>query len=327
MLTVEDIYAAIERREEAKSQFRRWLGASGIGHECERNVAMTFRCASKKSIPGVLARVFEIGHKAEDRLVADLEAAGCVITGRQTMYDNEKTLGHSGVTPDGFITFPDGTNMLLEFKTHNAASFRKLAKEGVKSAKPMHWAQVQYGMRLTGMKQAFYVAENKDTAELYVETVAHDEAASQRLYDLAVRLTVGEAVPESISEDGTNWQCKFCDHMEVCNAGKIPRLHCLTCCFSTPTEKGSWTCSKCSDTIPDEVLQKGCDDHVYLPWMLPHAATLDATIGSVTYRLRDGKTFCNAGLTAFPTVTEGEGCKIITSADMLKAGTIEKVVA
>ena len=134
--TVAAIYAAYEA--DAETGYRAPLGASMIGTECPRAIWYGFRWATRARHTGRILRLFQTGHLAEPRFVADLRRIGVTVlevdpeTGRQwTLRDAG---GHFGGSMDAVaIAFPEAPMAwhVCEFKTHSAKSFAKLQAEGV----------------------------------------------------------------------------------------------------------------------------------------------------------------------------------------------------
>jgi DNA repair protein RadD len=81
--TVAAIYAAYEAAADAAGPgWREHLGVSAIGAGCERALWYGFRWASGARHAGRLLRLFETGHLAEARFVADLRRIGVTVLGR-----------------------------------------------------------------------------------------------------------------------------------------------------------------------------------------------------------------------------------------------------
>lgn len=325
MTTAEDVYRALEAKQAERNDFNRWIGASMIGHPCRRFVGYSFRCAAYNAFKGQTLRVFENGNKTEDRIVADLEAAGKMkISERQTQLDLEGGRGHAGVTLDG-MAFEDGLYYVLEMKTMNAKGFKELQSKGVMQAKRQHYCQMQFGMRITGLMAAVYVAENKDTNELHIEYVRYNAAVAEDLAALAMATLDGKE--QVRCNESPDWfECGWCAAKGICKGDVFPRAHCLTCCHSTPADDGRWTCERWASEIPKEQLPAGCPEHIYLPWMVNLPVDGYGEYW-VAYRLPDGRRLCNATQGSFPTIDAEAAPLIASSADMVAAGTVAALVA
>jgi len=295
--TISAIWASYEATQE--SGFREHLGASLIGRQCKRSIWYSWRWATEVRHQGRLLRLFQTGHRAEERFVADLRAAGVTVyeadetTGQQWTVRDES--GHFGGSMDGvgigFVEAPKAWHV-CEFKTHNAKSFTNLLTKGVREAKPEHWAQMQVYMHLGGLERAFYLAVNKNDDDLYSERVRYDAAAAMQLVAKAHSIIGAEQPPARISDDPTWWECKFCDHRNVCHGSAVPFAHCRSCLYATPIEGGQWMCKATRETRDKDQQVLGCGAHLYIPGLI-HGEQIDADTdaGWVEYRMADGTTW------------------------------------
>ena len=290
--TVTAIYAAYESAQE--SGYREHLGASGIGADCERAIWFSFRWTTRARHTGRLLRLFQTGHMAEARFVADLRKIGVTVmdvdpeNGRQWNFRDAS--GHFGGSADGVgIGFAEAPKAwhICEFKTHSAKSFASLAKDGVEKSKPMHAAQMQVYMHLAGIERAFYLAVNKDTDDLYQERLNYDAETAMRLMVKAERIIGNPNPPAKISADPAWYQCRFCDHSEACHGTAMPERHCRSCLHASPVAAGAWSCQRHNHTLDRRAQEAGCAAHLYIP-SLVHGEQADAGEDWVSYRMPDG---------------------------------------
>lgn len=276
--TIKEIYRSHERQ--ADDGFRAHLGASLIGQNCERALWYTFRWCTPADHSGQLLRLFQTGELEEDRMVAELRATGATVyavddrTGQQ--FTINAVQGHFGGSMDGaaigLIEAPQKWHV-LEFKTHNAKSFAELKKKGVQAAKPQHYAQMQIYMGETGMQRAFYLAKNKDNDELYAERVRYDASEHKRLIAKAERIIWASEPLDKISQDPAWYECKFCDHRQVCHGTEAPAVNCRTCAHSSPASEGpDWYCHFHEKPLTPDEQRQGCDHHIYHPTLLQNFA-------------------------------------------------------
>jgi len=226
--TLDAIYAAYVA--EAGDGFRDHLGASIIGKECRRALWYDFRWVTRSAFSGRMLRLFETGRREEDRLVRDLRRTGATVldtdpeTGRQ--WQVTALGGHFGGSLDavaiGLLEAPR-TWHVVEFKTHGLKSFTALKKDGVRRAKPQHWAQMQVYMHLAGITRAMYVAVCKDSDEIHIERTRADGAEGERLLAKAKRVVDAPRPPSRIAEDPAWWQCRFCQHHDHCHGDRAGR--------------------------------------------------------------------------------------------------------
>lgn len=306
--TVQAIYRLHEQREAASGGHRAHLGASVIGHACERHLWLHFRWAGREQFDGRLLRLFEYGRQLEGRLVAELRGIGVEVhdtdeTGQQ--FRVSAVGGHFGGSLDGAARgLPEApkTWHVLEFKSHNTKSFAELQAKGVREAKPMHFAQVQVYMGLTGMERALYLAECKDTSALYQERVEFDQVEFKRLMARAKRVIGAAEPPPRLSTDPAWFACKWCAFHPLCHGEQAPEVNCRTCAHSTPRvdiEADQWQCEHRASSIGDAQQRAGCDAHRYIPILLERIGARGAVITepdgncAVQYIASEGLPFVN----------------------------------
>lgn len=274
---VQQVYALYEAREAATGGHRAHLGASVIGHACDRHLWLHFRWAARSRFDGRMLRLFDTGQRAEARFVDELRGIGIEVHatdefGRQHRVSAHG--GHFGGSLDGAaVGLPEAPKAwhVLEFKTHNDKSFKDLVAKGVQEAKPMHYAQMQVYMGLTGMDRALYLAENKNTSELHAERVAADPVACAQLLARAERVITATVPPPKLSTDPAWWECKLCDYQPLCHGQQVAEVNCRTCAHSTPVvqgEGGQWRCTPQELALDDKLQRTGCTGHRFIPPLL-----------------------------------------------------------
>lgn len=288
--TVQRIY---ERYETARGEWRRaHLGASQIGKPCDRELWYQFRWATRPEFEGRMLRLFETGQLQEARLVADLRAIGVEVhevdpeTGRQ--FQVEEVGGHFGGSLDGAgHGFEESSQWhVLEFKTSNVKKFAELKKKGVEAAQPVHYAQMQTYMHLTGMRRAYYLSVCKDTDEIHGERVRYDAAFAKQMIERARSIITAPEPPARLSLDPDFFQCRWCDHRAICHEQRIPEVSCRTCAHATPEVDGErrWTCARWGKDLSLQEQKEGCDQHLFLPALIPSpVADADEEENSISY--------------------------------------------
>ena len=292
--TAKEIYAWYEQRKE---EHREHLGASQIGHQCDRYLWYVFRWVNLPSFNGRLLRVFSTGKREESRVYDELRGIGVELHtddgGKQI--ECRDASGHFGGSIDGIGRgFPEGPKSwaILEIKTHSAKSYHDVASKGVEKSKPQHYAQMQVYMGLMDVDRALYFAVNKDTDEIYVEWVHFNKADFDALQTRATYIIARNTPPAKLSADPANWVCKMCDFYKTCHHGGWPEANCRTCSHSTPVDGGQWTCGLHYKTLTAADQRKGCADHVFIPPLVP-ANPIDGGENFVEYQKDDGTTFKN----------------------------------
>lgn len=301
---VEAIEAAWEARQDDQ---RTYLGASVLGNDCERQLWYDFRWAHPpKKFPGRMLRLFDTGHREEERIVADLRAIGVIVEDRDPSTGEQFAVvfadGHGGGHLDGECENVPGaekTRHLLECKTHNDKSFKALKKDGVAKAKPTHYDQMQVYMHHRGLTRALYGAVNKNDDELYFERVKYDAARALSLVAKAERIVAAHTAPAKLHDDPDAkmaWQCRSCPALTVCHAGQPARRTCRTCLHATPAAGGAWTCGRFGRDLSADEQRVGCPSHLYLPSLVAgeqiDAETDDLSVTAVIYATASG-TWCD----------------------------------
>lgn len=264
---------------EEENDFRAHLGASVIGNKCERAVWYNFRWVTLTRRKGQLLRLFNRGHLEEARMIAALLMIGCNVHIRDTNGNQFRIPGyggHYGGSLDGVVEgCPDIPNypILGEFKTHNEKSFTKLVDEGLLRSKWAHFVQMQQYMGEMVLQFGLYLAVNKNTDELYGELIAFDPNNYRQFKQRAVTVIHAKTPAKRISESPAWFECKFCDHADVCHRKALPHRSCRTCVHSAPAPDGVWVCTEetrnaqYGDNIPlNEADQlKACELYQMIP--------------------------------------------------------------
>jgi hypothetical protein len=219
---------------------RTYLGASRLGHACERALQFEFAGAPKDDgadFGGQTLRIFAIGHQLEDLAIRWLRAAGLDLYTRKGNRPDGDQFGFSVAGGrirghvDGIIAgAPAALGLrvpaLWECKTMNAKNWRACVKDGVAVSKPVYAAQIaiyqayiEPSVPGVSVAPALFTAINKDTAELHHELVPFDADLAQRMSDRGVRILqatdAGELLPR-IAQARDFFECRFCAHAERC---------------------------------------------------------------------------------------------------------------
>ena len=269
-----DLVKAIDKAYQAKKELepgRRHLGASVIGEKCPRKIWYAFRRAKVVRHGGRLLRLFNRGHREEDRFLEYLQDIGVDFLaldagGKQFGFVGYK--GHFSGSCDGkaapdrlqeFAPFQlDGWG-LLEFKTSNDKSFKDLVNKGLATSKPGHYIQMQVYMHKLGLEWGLYMAVNKNDDDIYYEFVRRRPEIGQPYEDRAAAIIDSLRPPGRYSQDPSWFECKFCDFREICHYDQPMLKSCRTCAFGRPAEAGRWGCGKFHSIVPEDFELKGCD--------------------------------------------------------------------
>lgn len=245
---------------------RSHLGASEIGEKCDRRLVYSFRWMHREKFSGRMHRLFNRGHKEEDRIVEWLRATAAQVwaetpEGKQYRIKSD---GHFGGSLDGIAQLPDAYELpfpfLTEFKTHNQKSFDKLVKDGVKTSKPKHFAQMCVYGDDYGFPYALYFAINKNDDDIYVEVVDLDFDYAKKLRAKSAAIITAPKLPHKIAGSAAFVDCKFCPMVGICHNGEAVDVNCRSCQHSAPQPDGSWYCTHWNATIPTDAIVKACGE-------------------------------------------------------------------
>lgn len=253
--------------ESQQSEPRPHMGASILGHPCERWLWLSFRWMVQEKFSGRVLRLFRRGQNEEATIIADLRAVGCVLREPPDGKQHRVTLGgHVSGSIDAIIEsgLPESPTKphVVEMKTHSKKSFDALEKGGVQRSKPLHYTQMQTYMHGTGIDRALYVAVCKDDDRLYTERVRYDKEHAERAIKRGQMLAVVDEMPPPISHDPSWYECKFCAAHGFCHQGKRDvSKSCRTCRYSTAKADGTWRCEQYDfEPIPVSFQQNGCKE-------------------------------------------------------------------
>lgn len=226
------INAEIDRgllAKRAKQERRAYVGASAIGHECERAIQFEYAGAPKESdfTPDTLRR-FDSGHMGEELARAWFIDAGFQLVQRNqrtgqrfrwTQLDDQASGEPDGVLIGGppVIAYP----ALWEHKYVGSKTFREIAKNGLKKARPGYYAQTQINMAYLDLSEnpaVFTVTCGDDGQQTHL-LIPFDPEEAQKTSDKFVRVVkatqVGELLPRPF-KDRTFFICKGCFFAERC---------------------------------------------------------------------------------------------------------------
>lgn len=274
------IYEAYEKAERTGGNER--IGAAELGKECDRAIWYSFRWVSKKKTSGRILRLWETGHREEERVIENLRRIGCTVIDKdpETGKQWKVSVGRLVVKPDGKIYgVPQApkTPHVLEVKTHSEKSFKALQKDGVRKSKPEHFVQTQIEMHWFGFTRGLYFAVNKNTDELYCERIDYDKAFCESAISRAERIASLNTPPSRIRDDPGFFVCKMCDHHTVCHMEGVAQVTCRSCLHADSRENGRWDCKKWSVVLDYNAQRAGCESHLFLPSLVPNSIVVDAS--------------------------------------------------
>lgn len=244
---------------------RPYLGASSLGHSCERYLWYAFRWCFQEDISERQARLFGRGHREEPIIIEMLQKVGIQFWGDQDeiVFAHGHAKGHRDGCCLGVLEAPK-TPHLAEFKTMNDANFKEVIKSGVQVSKPSYYAQCQIYMQHFQLTRTLFVAINKNTDAAYFERLRIDHKFADSLERKAENIVLSE-LPPSKRFDPTWFECRWCSANKICHGSELVLQNCRTCQFIDIYPKGQWKCQKYDDLVLATDQQRlGCDKYKLL---------------------------------------------------------------
>ena len=231
----------------------------------------TFRWLAPSNFSGRMLRLFNRGHREEERFVEWLRGIGFTVwevdeNGKQFRVSGVD--GHFGGSVDGVAVGPDWFKevygdkpILLEFKTKGTGSgFNKLCAQGMKLTHPEHFSQNSiYGAKMQ-FQHVLYLSINKNDDTIHVEIEELDWAESDRKEARARDIIYAKSPPKRVSASPTFWLCKGCFAADVCHSGAKPEVNCRSCRNAEPVENAEWRCNRWDSIIPKDAIPKACSE-------------------------------------------------------------------
>jgi len=293
--TAQAIYSHYEKKNSSEKP-RPYIGWSSIGRPCDRELWLKFRAAFNDGVEGRIARLFDTGHREEDRVLNELKAIGCTVHSRDSKTGKQFAVqshgghmrGHADAVVSGLPEDPK-TVHLVDVKTINHKKYAQLLKVGMKTLIPAYYAQGQGYMGHLGLTRAMFIFICKDSDSIHCEFFDFDQSEFEKYEKKAGRIIFADRAPPRLSEDPSWFECKFCSANDLCHGSKLTKeVNCRTCANSTAMDDGTWHCQHWDMTIPDLNSQlAGCDNHVLHPDMTP-GWEMEGTNNGVIWLTKEG---------------------------------------
>lgn len=237
-------------KKKAREKTRAYIGASGIGNECEAAIHFALRGYTDTPPDARLQRVFRDGHRIEDDVVRDMKMAGINVMEVDHLSKRQWEFigfdGHAIGHADGIAEIGSET-WLIEIKSMNDSKFKDFVRNGVKSSHRNYYAQVQFMMGLSKITKCLLVAYNKNNSEYGEEEIEYDELYFSFLSQRVENVLSGKV--HKISQDETDWRCRGCFKRGVCWGQIDVPKKIRTCANAMPSENGEFKCKNgCTET-------------------------------------------------------------------------------
>lgn len=225
----------IDQATPVDGQDRRYLGASIVGHQCERAVQYHLLAArglvERKNPEPRILRIFDRGNMYEEKSRQWLKQAGFLFgvppKGLAFSDFDGQFRGHV----DGVITgwrrpdtlCPIELPVLWENKCLGSKGWKKLSDEKLREYSSTYFMQTQIYMHYLGLERCLFTAVNADTMAIYHEVVPYAVADAmqgiERVGRVLLAANAGEMVPR-MTRDSSFYQCKWCDFYDICFGGE-----------------------------------------------------------------------------------------------------------
>ncbi len=217
-MTTGTLTRLIEKQKFKEDKRRDYIGASGIGSDCLRQIWYDFTGAKAAPIPLKLRRTFEIGKRLESMVIDILRGTGLTIItpedspSQLKFIDSEYPFFQGSC--DAVILNPE---RILEIKTAKDSSFNIFVKQGCKKWNNKYYAQLQCYMGLSGINSAYILVLNKDNSVFWDELVTFDNNVFQDLRHKAFLIKHAITPPPKVNSSPAWYQCKICKFRGICH--------------------------------------------------------------------------------------------------------------
>jgi len=289
-----------------RDEQRGYLGASGIGAECERRIWNSFHWVTKEKMQARSIKAIADGYHSEGvmserlKMVGDIKLFTHNGDGNQFGFEDGHLRGHLDGLIEGVGQEPHKTHV-WEHKCVNVDKFNKMMKakiEHTEGGALEHWdlqyyAQAQVYMHYFKLEWHYMtICTPGSRDETSCLTGYNKDAADYYCKERPQRIINADRPPARISSNPAWFQCKMCSHGGNCHDEKLPQINCRTCLHSTPLPDGEWMCGLQNKTITVDEQRAACGEHLFNPHLMPGQQT-DAGDGWIEYTLDNGKVIRN----------------------------------
>lgn len=290
--TLAAVDRALEERARAEKP-RPYLGASAIGHPCERKLWYSFRWALFVEFSAKVLKMFADGHQGEDvqadrlRMVKGIRLWTHQEDGTQYGFRSHwgHFRGHYDGVLEGLLQAPK-TSHVWEHKQSSenvqVRLERAIEQHGEENAlavwNPTYYGQAQIYMDATGLDRHYLTCASPGGRHTISVRTKRDPKVVEQLKRKAERIITSEREPVRLHTDPARTECKWCDYAGICHGTDLPEVNCRTCMFSTPVtegDAGTWVCERKNIELSYEAQLAGCEQHLYIPTLLESFADID----------------------------------------------------
>jgi len=318
---------------------RHYLGASEIGHDCNRYLFYSFRNAWKRSIPVSGIKAIQDGYAQEDITIARLRALPFIeLVNTDGTFDKDGKPNQIGfkLLLDHFRGHIDGmikgivqaplTWHVWEHKAVNTKKFDELKKYisdpaiGEKNALEKwdytYYCQAQIYMHSFQLERHYIVVSTPGGLDHIGCRTEYKRSVAEGLIAKAKEIIFDNwSIPAKMSDKREFFKCQWCHMQSVCHDGFFPDVHCKTCRYREPVVNGENKCLLKDVIIEETLLNTGCPAHIYNPVLIPQAKLVEHQDDGCIMITDKGYKFANTSLIGFPDV-KGDLDGIFTSIEL-----------
>ena len=332
--TLLELDSVLEQQQRLEKP-RNYMGVSMIGKECWRECFYDFRNVSHREISASGIRCIQDGYLSEDVMIKRLRTLPFIELHNTDPNDDKKQIGvetclghlrgHLDGVIKGILEAPQ-TWHVFEMKAVNLKKFEKLnklkselgEKNALKVWDSVYYSQAVLYMYLMKFTRHYLVCTSPGARDYTSVRTNADNAHAEMLIEKARTLIFDNfTLPARISEKREAFQCMWCAHKAVCHDGDFADVHCKSCRYLECIKDGKRECLLTDKIIDENMLNVGCDSHVYNPTLI-NARLIEHQKSGCVYKINDVY-FSNTNLTGFPESSDaikGKEIEIFTSKEL-----------
>lgn len=248
-----------------EQEYRPYIGMSGLLGKCPRYLWYNFRWSYARLTTKRTDRLFKRGDLEEPRVVADLRAAGMIVT--DCLEDQVEIIdetGHVAGHPDGKVKgvpTAEKTTHLLEVKTMADKYYKNFLRLGLEKSDPVYWGQCHTYCGERGLERILFIVTNKNTEERTYMRYHYEKDIHDQCMSLAMDVLTSPAPPNKIG-DSTWYECKMCPAKDICHHEAPIKRTCRTCEHVNIEMEGKWSCGLYEEWLDYEDQMLACGDYV-----------------------------------------------------------------
>ena len=195
-----------------------YLGASSLGDECSRKLWYTYHHPCNTGFSSRTKRIFEFGNKIEDIIIDIIGNSNIKLLAQQSSFMD----GPIGGLCYGIINGLDCSSKdhLLEIKSMNDNSFKKISSEGLEKYSLGYFVQVQVYMHYLKLEKCLFISMNKNDCELYLERLDYNKEVAIEYIERGKLICSLSHAPDRAYKYSNFYKCKMCNYNEKCWGNK-----------------------------------------------------------------------------------------------------------